>query len=103
MLLAGPGHPERHRPVSRPPTARARRTAALAAAAVLAVLTLTACGGSGANAGSGGGAQVPATPAPGATAGGGTPADQQLKDMRQKLDAAESAVSAADSDAAQNN
>lgn len=74
-----------------------RRALAVAAAAALAALTLTACGGSGSGQAA---TPAPATSAPGVdgSAGGG-----QLGDMQQKVDGADSAAAAAESDAAQNN
>lgn len=76
------------------------RRALAAATLTLAALTLTACG-----TGTGATTHPPASATPAATTPGsaGDTTDPQLGEMQQKVDAAQSAASAADSDAAQNN
>ncbi|WP_145794964.1 hypothetical protein [Kitasatospora atroaurantiaca] len=69
---------------------RGRATAAVAALAAAAALLLTGCGPT---------AATPDRAAQSAPGGG----DSQLKDMQQKVDAADSAAAEADSDATQNN
>lgn len=79
------------------PVGRLSRRAVAMTAALLAALALTACGANGSATGKGG---APAAGAPSAGAGGSAASGDQLGQMRQKVDAADSAVAAAESDAA---
>jgi hypothetical protein len=78
-----------------------RRTVAAAVTLVAAALALSGCGGSS-DASHASGPSVPAgsTSAPPTAS---TTGDPQLGGMQQKVDVADSAAAAADSDAAQNN
>lgn len=86
------------RSVAAPESAgRLSRRAAALSAALLATLALTACGANGSGTGKG---SAPAAGAPSAGASGSAVSGDRLGEMRQKVDAADSAAAAAESDAA---
>ncbi|MFD9690834.1 hypothetical protein ACFWXO_34315 [Kitasatospora sp. NPDC059088] len=79
------------------PAARLSRRTAAVTAALLATLALTACGTNGTGPGR---TSAPAAGSPSAGASGSAASGDRLGEMRKKVDAADSAAAAAESDAA---